>query len=35
LWDLEPKDIIMIVKAHEHGIGEMDLGKIHVNELKG
>lgn len=35
LWGLEPKDIIMINKAYEHGIGEMDLGKIHVNELKG
>ncbi len=34
LWDLEPKDIIMINKAFEHGVGEMDLGKINVKEIK-
>ncbi len=35
LWDLEPKNIIMINKAFEHGVGEMDLGKITVKEIKG
>lgn len=34
LWDLNAKDIIMINKAFEHGIGEMDLGKVHVKEIK-
>ncbi len=34
LWDLKAKDIIMINKAFEHGIGEMDLGKVEVKETK-
>jgi uncharacterized protein (DUF362 family) len=34
LWGLEPADIIMINKASEHGLGEMDLGKVTVNEIK-
>ena len=32
LWGLEAKDIIMINKAKEHGLGEMDLRKFNVKE---
>jgi len=32
LWDLKPKDIFMIKKAYEHGIGEIDLKKVKIKE---
>lgn len=32
LWDLKPKDIFMIKKAHEHGIGEIDLNNVKIKE---
>jgi uncharacterized protein (DUF362 family) len=34
LWGLQAKNIIMINRAFEHGIGEMDLGKVDVRELE-
>ncbi|MEN8153990.1 MAG: DUF362 domain-containing protein [Acidobacteriota bacterium] len=34
LWGLDPKDIIMINKAHEHGLGSMNLKKLKISELK-
>ena len=34
LWGLKPEDIIMISKAHEHGLGEMDLSKVNIKEEK-
>jgi len=34
LWGLKPQDIIMIRKAHEHGLGEIDLSKVKVKEYK-
>jgi uncharacterized protein (DUF362 family) len=34
LWGLKPEDIIMINKAFEHGLGEMDLGKVTVKEIQ-
>lgn len=33
LWGLLPKDIIMINKAKEHGLGEMDLKKVKIKEM--
>lgn len=33
LWGLEAKDIIMINKAYEHKLGEMDLKKVHIKEF--
>lgn len=32
LWGLKPQEILMIKKAAEHGIGEMDLSKIELLE---
>jgi len=32
LWGLEGKDIIHIRKAHEHGLGEIDLTKLCIEE---
>lgn len=32
LWGLKPKDIIMITKAYEHGLGEIDLSKVKIKE---
>ena len=32
LWGLDPQDIMTITKAHEHGIGEIDLSKVNVIE---
>ena len=32
LWGLEAKDIIMINKAQEHGLGEMDLSKTEIRK---
>ena len=32
LWDLNPQDIMTITKAHEHGLGEIDLTKVNVIE---
>ncbi|MBA7664025.1 hypothetical protein ES703_72075 [subsurface metagenome] len=34
LWGLEPEDIIMINKGYEHGLGEIDLQKVAVQEVK-
>lgn len=34
LWGLDPKNIIMINKAHEHGLGNMDLKKLKISEQK-
>ena len=34
LWGLDPKDIIAINKAHEHGIGERDLTKMKIKEVE-
>lgn len=33
LWGLEAKDIIMIDKAKEHGLGEMDLKRVKIKEF--
>jgi len=33
LFGYNPKDIIAINKAYEHGIGEMDLNKVKIKEL--
>jgi len=32
LWGLEGKDIIMINRAFEHGLGEIDLSKVKITE---
>ena len=32
LWGLKPQEIVMITKAAEHGLGEMDLSKIKLIE---
>jgi uncharacterized protein (DUF362 family) len=32
LWGLKPQEIIMIKKANEHGLGEMDLAKVKLIE---
>jgi uncharacterized protein (DUF362 family) len=32
LWGLKPQEIIMIKKSAEHGLGEMDLTKVKLNE---
>ena len=34
LWGLEPGDIIMINKAYEHGLGEIDLQNVAIQEMK-
>ena len=34
LWGLEPEDIIMINKAYEHGLGEIDLQNVAIQEVK-
>lgn len=34
LWGLKAKDIIMINKAKEHRIGEMDLKKVKIKEME-
>ncbi|UCH82979.1 MAG: DUF362 domain-containing protein [Candidatus Latescibacterota bacterium] len=33
LMGLNPKDVIAIAKAHEHGIGEIDLDKVRIKEV--
>lgn len=33
LWGLDAGDIIMINKAKEHGVGEMDLKKVKIQEM--
>jgi uncharacterized protein (DUF362 family) len=33
LRDLKAEDILMIKKGHEHGLGEIDLGKVKVLEV--
>jgi uncharacterized protein (DUF362 family) len=32
LWGLDPQDIMTITKAHEHGLGEIDLSRVNVIE---
>lgn len=32
LWGLDPHDIMTITMAHEHGLGEIDLGRVRVVE---
>lgn len=32
LWGLDPQDIMTITKAHEHGIGEIDLSRVNLIE---
>ncbi len=34
LWGLEPKDIIMINKAYEHQLGQIDLQKVKIEEIQ-
>ena len=34
LFNYNPKDIIAINKAFEHGIGEMDLNKVNIKEVE-
>jgi len=34
LWGLEAKDIFSITASYEHGLGEMDLKKLNIRELK-
>lgn len=34
LWGLNPMDIIMLRKGYEHKLGEIDLKKINIKELK-
>ncbi|MDQ1352247.1 MAG: hypothetical protein QG657_2553 [Acidobacteriota bacterium] len=34
LWGLEAKDIFSITASYEHGLGEMDLKKLNLKELK-
>jgi uncharacterized protein (DUF362 family) len=33
LFGYEQKDILVLTKAHEHGLGEMDLEKVNIKEL--
>jgi len=33
LWGMEPQDIIMIQKGHEHGLGEINLKKLTIKEV--
>jgi uncharacterized protein (DUF362 family) len=34
LWGLNPRDIFMIRYAHEHDLGEIDLNKVSIKEIK-
>ncbi len=34
LWGLEGKDIIMIQRGYEHGLGEIDLTKVKIKEVE-
>ncbi len=34
LWGLRGKDIIMIQRGHEHGLGEIDLMKVKIKEVE-
>jgi len=34
LFGYNPKDIVAINKAYEHGLGEMDLRKVKIKELE-
>ncbi len=34
LFNYNPKNIIATNKAHEHGIGEMDLSKVNIKEVE-
>ncbi len=34
LWGLDAKDIIMINKGYEHGLGETDLGRVEIREIQ-
>jgi len=33
LWDLAPKEIVMIAAGHEHGLGEIDLSRKDLREI--
>ena len=34
LFGYNPKDILVLNKAYEHGIGEMDLNRLNIKEVK-
>ncbi len=34
LWGLAPHDIISISRAFDHGLGEIDLGKVQIREIQ-
>jgi len=34
LWGMEPKDIIMIKEGYKHKLGEIDLTKVKIKEIK-
>lgn len=34
LWELEVKDIVMINRGYEHKLGEIDLDKVKIKEIK-
>jgi uncharacterized protein (DUF362 family) len=34
LFGYNQKDILVLVKAHAHGIGEMDLEKLNIKEME-
>lgn len=33
LWGMEGKDIVMIKRGHEHGLGEIDLDKVKIKQV--
>jgi len=34
LWGMEPRDIVMINRGYEHKLGEIDLDKVKIKEVK-
>jgi hypothetical protein len=34
LWGMKAEDIIMIRRGFEHGLGEIDLSKVRVQEIQ-
>ena len=34
LWGLKPENIIMINRAYDHGLGEMDLSRVGIKEME-
>jgi uncharacterized protein (DUF362 family) len=34
LYGYQPKDIVVLNKAYQHGLGEMDLNKINITEIE-